>query len=435
MGKKESIILLRRGRARRQRIMELAEKYRGEMETLRISDAPSAVELTALMKNISVINAEFSKLADDIVNLGVAVDATEDELDADFKAESDLRDLLSGMESSVCALSESVHRADEPIQPDSQEHPVDSPGSTRSAARLSVNGNMETVRLPKLTLGSFDGDPLRWSEFWDQFESTVDRSELSSIDKMKYLRQALKGDAQVLAGGYSLTAASYTSVVQALKERYGSPEVMKRHHAWQLLGLPAATSDIKGLRRTGDQCEAHIRSLIALGMKEEEFSFMLIPLLLSKFPEEIRVSVERRQAGADWTLADLRKALNDELTARERGKLDGANKAASADVWNKADGNLPTEGHGATTPRATGEALLSTDAAHCAFCERRHASEDCRTVSTLSGRREKIAADSRCFCCLVPGHRSWRCRQGKPCGICHCHGHHSAICETRFGKS
>ena len=53
-------------------------------------------------------------------------------------------------------------------------------------------------KLPKLYLQTFDGDPAKWSSFWDTFETAVDKnSQLSEIDKFNYLRGQLTGKALI----------------------------------------------------------------------------------------------------------------------------------------------------------------------------------------------------------------------------------------------
>ena len=52
------------------------------------------------------------------------------------------------------------------------------------------------VKLPKLQLKEFSGDPLEWRSFWDSFEASVHLStKISDVDKMNYLKGFLRGDA------------------------------------------------------------------------------------------------------------------------------------------------------------------------------------------------------------------------------------------------
>ena len=46
-------------------------------------------------------------------------------------------------------------------------------------------------KLPKLEVPTFDGDVLHWRQFWEQFSISVhDRSHLTDVEKLVYLRQA-----------------------------------------------------------------------------------------------------------------------------------------------------------------------------------------------------------------------------------------------------
>lgn len=48
------------------------------------------------------------------------------------------------------------------------------------------------VKLPKLELPSYNGDKIKFKEFWDAFEATVHRNhKLSNIEKFNYLRSKL----------------------------------------------------------------------------------------------------------------------------------------------------------------------------------------------------------------------------------------------------
>ena len=54
------------------------------------------------------------------------------------------------------------------------------------------------VNLPKLDIPTFNGDQLKWTEFWDAFETTIDKNEtLPGIEKLKYLNSKLTGEAKM----------------------------------------------------------------------------------------------------------------------------------------------------------------------------------------------------------------------------------------------
>ena len=55
----------------------------------------------------------------------------------------------------------------------------------------------------------FDGNLLKWQEFWDSFDTTVySNPSLVDIDKLNYLRAQLRGKARDVIAGLEVTIAS-----------------------------------------------------------------------------------------------------------------------------------------------------------------------------------------------------------------------------------
>ena len=79
-----------------------------------------------------------------------------------------------------------------------------------------------TVKLPKIELMSFSGDKLKWSEFWDSFESAIhNNKKLSNIEKFNYLKSKITGEARSAILGLTLSNENYTIAVDILKDRFG----------------------------------------------------------------------------------------------------------------------------------------------------------------------------------------------------------------------
>ena len=111
----------------------------------------------------------------------------------------------------------------------------------------------------------FDGNLLKWQEFWDSFDTTVNRnSSLEDIDKLNYLRAQLRGEAKDVIAGLEVTSVSYTIAVDLLKERYSNKQLMIDAHYSKLRNIPIVSTYCKKLRSTFDQIERRIRSLEAL---------------------------------------------------------------------------------------------------------------------------------------------------------------------------
>lgn len=78
-----------------------------------------------------------------------------------------------------------------------------------------------TVKLPRLELPKFNGNKMKWREFWDLFKVTVDQNkQLSDIEILIYLKDRLTGEAERAISGTILSKENYRIVVSLLKERF-----------------------------------------------------------------------------------------------------------------------------------------------------------------------------------------------------------------------
>ena len=64
-----------------------------------------------------------------------------------------------------------------------------SPNSPITSPLVSTSHSFQCNRLPKLFLPSFNGNPIEWQSFLDNFRSAVhDNSAISDVQKFNYLR-------------------------------------------------------------------------------------------------------------------------------------------------------------------------------------------------------------------------------------------------------
>jgi hypothetical protein len=278
------------------------------------------------------------------------------------------------------------------------------------------------VKLPDLEIGKFDSDPMNWDGFWDIFSSAVhDNPDLSDIERFTYLRQYLVGEAFDIADGYRLTAGNYASVIDALKERFGNPQLAIFAHISALLALPDATNEQTALQKTYNDCEKHVRSLVNLGLDEATFGQVFTPVILSKFPVEMRLDLNRRNGAQPWSLENLRKLLKDELRVRDVSCRQVLHQSTT-DRFGQSETKCEQK-----SPQRTGPvAAASAAKMKCLFCQGFHASEKCDVHTDIKSRRRQL--DGRCFCCLSEGHLAVRCRSRKACKHCGRKSHNSALC-------
>ena len=94
------------------------------------------------------------------------------------------------------------------------------------------------VKLPKIVLRKFSGDPLDWKSFKETFEAAVYSSDsISNIEKFTYLKTYLDKSALQEIEGFPLTNANYASAWQLLDERYGNEQLIISCHMNNLIKL------------------------------------------------------------------------------------------------------------------------------------------------------------------------------------------------------
>ncbi|XP_057297398.1 calponin homology domain-containing protein DDB_G0272472-like [Hydractinia symbiolongicarpus] len=152
-----------------------------------------------------------------------------------------------------------------------------------------------TVRLPKLELQRFGGQP---------------------IDKFNYLRAELENEALRVIDGLELTNANYEVALGILHERFGNKQLIINNHYTQLMDSQPASNKTTSLRATYDKIEKHLRSLNSLG--EDTNTRSTISLIRMKLPRVVIARLEQKRGEEEeWTVETLRKVLKRYITAQE----------------------------------------------------------------------------------------------------------------------
>ena len=257
------------------------------------------------------------------------------------------------------------------------------------------------------------------ASFWDSFESAIHgNEELSDIDKFDYLKSLLEHTAKDAISGLTLTTisatANYQEAVEILKRRFGSKQQIISKHMDILLNLdPVVSTSVKALRHLHDHVESHVRGLKALGVNSKTYGSLLLPVLLSELPADIRLIASREISEDEWSLDALLKIMERETVARERV---GTNHQRTMER---------------TPPKAV--ALMnefSTNVPTCCYCQQPHSSNNCKSVTNVGERKEILKRAGRCYTCLRKGHVSHSCRSTAKCQKCKGR-HHSSICTMK----
>ena len=167
---------------------------------------------------------------------------------------------------------------------------------TQSSTTASAGSAYKQAKLPRISLKSFSGEPSQWLTFWDSFRSAFhENTEVQHIDKFNYLKSLLNGSAAATITALPLTDDNYNAAIELPKNRFGNKQVIISSHMDGLLKLTPSgnTSDVRKLWQTYDEIEAHVRGLQTLEVPTESYGSFLVPVLMMKITEDIRLLVGR----------------------------------------------------------------------------------------------------------------------------------------------
>ena len=290
-----------------------------------------------------------------------------------------------------------------------REKKVEEKSAQIAAERLTETKKIK-VRLPKLDIEKFSGDPKKYRAFRDAERN----DDLTDVEKFTYLLSYITGEALRLQNGLALTNENYKVALDLLERRFGSKQVIISSHMESLYKLSAVKSNeaTKSLREFYDTVETNLGSLEAISVEPESYGCLLIPSVKGKLPSELNLQLSRKfDASIDvWKIGDLMKELKLEIEARER--IGEGNKSEKR-----------------THQFETAEGLFAVGSLHCPYCQQEHYPDRCTVVTNVATRKRILQCQERCFLCTKEGHRVKECRSKRTCFLCKGQ-HHTSICES-----
>ena len=243
------------------------------------------------------------------------------------------------------------------------------------------------------------------SSFWDLYDSAIHSNpSISKVNKFNYLKSLLEGNAARAIKGLTLTNANYDAAIKILHDRFGKTQQTIAAHMDEILKIQACTNGrTSQLRYIYDKVSVHVRGLASLGVSSEQYGSMLIPIIMTKLPSEIRLQIARKSSGDVWKIDELLDTIKTEIEAREVS--DGVQSSLQQ---NKSPGGQHQ------SPRLPAVGAFSNQDKpgkhiQCVYCKEHHCSASCDRVINPNDRKNILKRDNRCFICLGIGHRSTRC--------------------------
>ena len=251
------------------------------------------------------------------------------------------------------------------------------------------------VKLPKLFITKFNGTHLDWFRFWNQFESDIEKSELSPVSKFSYLKELVSPKVRSLKDGLPFTAEGYTRAKNIFEKKYDKHSEVANAHVQNIMSLPhISNSNPYKIHEFSEKLLSSVQALETMGKRKEINGYVRITL--DKL-QGIRADLVRTDDDwQDWKFPQLVEALENwtcrNPKPRNRKPLSEDNRANPYRNPNKV--------YHANQPQT-----------ECVYCKKSdHKSADYQTVKTTTERSRKLLSEKKlCFNCTKPKHRAGDC--------------------------
>jgi hypothetical protein len=173
-------------------------------------------------------------------------------------------------------------------------HPVVEPPVSRSSSprsSVSQHSNISPrsrhrsthIKLPTITLPTFDGDTGSWLHFRDTFEAMiVNNRTLSNVQKFHYLIASLKNEAKALMSNLQITNENFTVAWRLVTQRYNNKRLIAMTHTNHLCQMPQVRqADVTSLRQLINHVTSHMNALEALTLNVSFQDLMLNHMMLA----------------------------------------------------------------------------------------------------------------------------------------------------------
>lgn len=292
---------------------------------------------------------------------------------------------------------------------------------------LSNNGeriqNRMNIKLPAINLPTFDGTFSAWRSFYDYFTSIIhSNSDLNNIQKLTYLKSSLKGEPFNLVATLETIDSNYILAWELLKKRYDNKRRIITNHVQNILNINSVTRDSAiGLRQFINTIQTQVNCLRALGQKVDEWSAIIIPVLLTKLDQ---ATVK------EWE-ANINNEDNNMVPTNDQFINFLIKKQNTLEAMSKNTNSNETKGKNSSRTFTT-----STQA--CTFCKKdNHNIQNCESYLKLdvANRNKQVTELKLCINCLRRGHVLNNCYSTSTCKTCHKKRHTTLHLYTNLNRT
>jgi hypothetical protein len=292
--------------------------------------------------------------------------------------------------------------------------------------------------LPRIELPTFDGSPLTWPRFIEQFYVQVhSRIGLNDSRRMDLLQSHVRGEAKRLIEGLGYSAKNYALSLKELKFAFGQRIIVARAYIDAVTsGNILPTADPIALRNFYISVRDCITTLQQMSYTSEIHSGDALQRAIRRIPSDKRVKwndfVRNICRSREPNLIDLERWLKECIESEFNPY------AIAARSQREIPSNARPSSSRTSNVNTVKSAVGSSEFKPCPLCSATHHITKCKDYLSKSaeGRYELIKSMSLCFNCLSHNHRIADCKSTGTCKVTGCSArHHTSLHRTRPGPA
>lgn len=291
-----------------------------------------------------------------------------------------------------------------------------------------TSNSKNSIKLPTISLPTFDGTYDNWLEFRDTFLSLIHNSKnIDNVQKLHYLRSALSGNALQVIKSLEFSAENYDIAWELLQNRYNNNRLLVHNHVKALFAAQSLSKEsASSIRKLIDAFLRNIRALNALDEPTETWDTLIIFIMVSKLDssterewELYKSTILKAESKSKIKFTDLIKFLKDRADVLETIKVSQNRHTPDIKVKKQSSNQSHSHSYVATQSKPSNQPSNHKRAFTCCLCNAAHALYNCTSFLNLSTQDKYKIVDEKGLCCncLRSGHAVKDCWFG-PCKQC-----------------
>ena len=291
--------------------------------------------------------------------------------------------------------------------------------------------------LPEWKLAEFNGDPLKWHEWYGQFKSAINSQSLTDDVKLTYLKTLVTGKAKIAIAEFAYCGLMYEDARRTLECKLGQPQAvvsahldklsnflpLKMHNSANIINYSAAISKLVGVFES-------------LSYDSDLKSASLLNQAVQKLPPNMKESWSLFTVKKHWvkpTLLDFNDWFKEKAEAHDLMKQSATKAKPEANITSLTTTKTASKVFGSNSQqRDTKKQIPSSSTntySRCIVCKGNHRLWECRVFKEKTPtQRAKLVADNKlCFSCLRDKHTFRQCPQPRKCRTEGCTSSHNSL--------